>query len=127
MTRRNLLIASGTAALTATAQPAATWKPTRVNKCIELLEMKQPIYYSQSYGGYEEGKKNAKTWADYITYDMESNPLDFTQLRAFMKGLVDGGPTPSGHRTPTVIAVLPVFGIEPNAIEANAWMVQQAL
>jgi len=89
--------------------------------------MKQPIYYGQAYGGYEDGKKNAKTWADYITYDMESNPLDFRLLREFMKGLVDGGPTPSGHRTPTVIVVLPVFGIEEASVVANAWMVQQAL
>jgi 4-hydroxy-2-oxoheptanedioate aldolase len=127
MTRRDLLIASGAAAMTAAAQPATSWKPSRVNKCIELLNMKQPIYYSQGYGGYEEGKKNAKTWADYITYDMESNPLDFKQLREFMKGLVDGGPTPSGHRTPAVIVVLPIFGIEETGVDANAWMVQQAL
>src|SRR5262249_6325551 len=127
MTRRDLLIASGAAAMTAAAQPATSWKPSRVNKCIELLSMKQPIYYSQGYGGYEEGKKNANTWADYITYDMESNPLDFKQLREFMKGLVDGGPTSSGHRTPAVIVVLPIFGIEETSVDANAWMVQQAL
>jgi 4-hydroxy-2-oxoheptanedioate aldolase len=127
MTRRDLFIASGAAALTAAAQPAASWKPARVNKSIELLDMKQPIYYAQAYGGYDEGKKNAKTWADYITYDMESNPLDFRLLREFMKGLVDGGPTASGHRTPTVIVVLPVFGIEEASVDANAWMVQQTL
>jgi 4-hydroxy-2-oxoheptanedioate aldolase len=127
MTRRDILIASGAAALTAAAQPAPTWKPARINKCIELLEMKQPIYYGQAYGGYEEGKKNAKTWADYLMYDNESNPLDFRQLRDFMKGLVDGGPTPSGHRTPAVIIVLPIFGIDAASVDANAWMVQQAL
>src|SRR5947209_20370716 len=90
MTRRDLFIASGAAAITAAAQPSATWKPKRTNKSVELLEMKQPIYYSQAYGGYDEGRKNAKTWADYITYDMESNPLDFRQLRDFMRGLADG-------------------------------------
>ena len=72
-------------------------------------------------------RTNAKTWADYITYDMESNPLYFRQLRDFMRGVADGGPTPSGHRTPTVIVVLPVFVIDPTALEANAWMVQQTL
>jgi 4-hydroxy-2-oxoheptanedioate aldolase len=126
MTRRDLIIASGTAGLAA-AQSAPAWKPTRINKSIELLEAKQPIYYSQAYGGYDEGKKNAKIWSDYIMYDMESSPLDFRQLRDFMKGLVDGGPTPSGHRTPTVIVVLPIFGIEATSMDANAWMVQQAL
>jgi 4-hydroxy-2-oxoheptanedioate aldolase len=127
MTRRDLLFASGAAAFTAAAQPANSWKPARVNKCVELLSMRQPIYYAQAYGGYDEGKKNAKTWADYLTFDMESNPLDFKLLRDFMKGLVDGGPTPSGHRTPAVIVVLPIFGIEETSVDANAWMVQQAL
>lgn len=109
------------------AQPDATWTPKRVNKCIELLEMGQPIYYVTAYGGYEEGKQLARTWADYITYDMEHNPLDFAKLRDFMRGLVDGGPTPSGHRTPTVIVVLPVLGLDGPTMQAGAWMVQQAL
>jgi 4-hydroxy-2-oxoheptanedioate aldolase len=107
--------------------PKGSWTPKRINKAIELLEMGQPIYYIQGYGGYEEGKKLAKTWADYITFDMENNPLDFRLLREFMRGLVDGGPTPSGHRTPAVVVVLPVYGIDAPTLEANAWMVQQAL
>ena len=74
------------------------WTPKRVNKCIELLEMGQPIYYDYASGGYKEGLDNAQTWADYIVYNMEHAPLDFGQLREFMRGLVDGGPTPSGHR-----------------------------
>jgi 4-hydroxy-2-oxoheptanedioate aldolase len=89
--------------------------------------MGQPIYYTAAYGGYEEGRKLAKTWADYITYDMEHNPLDFGKLRDFMRGLVDGGPTPSGHRTPAVIVVLPVLGLDGPTMQAGAWMVQQAL
>jgi 4-hydroxy-2-oxoheptanedioate aldolase len=103
------------------------WTPKRINKTIELLEMGQPVYYFTMYGGYEEGKKNAKTWADYITYDMESNPLDFRLLREFMRGLVDGGPTPSGHRTPTVVVTLPASGVDAAAMDSTAWMVQQAL
>jgi 4-hydroxy-2-oxoheptanedioate aldolase len=128
MTQRILLFLLAASVLSAQAPFVKTpWKPKRVNKAIELLEMGQPIYYANAYGGYEEGKKLGKTWADYITYDMESNPLDFRQLRDFMRGLVDGGPTPSGHRTPAVIVVLPMFGVDVNAAEANGWMVQQAL
>lgn len=103
------------------------YQPKRINKSIELLAENQPIYYVNAYGGYEEGKKLAKTWADYITYNMEHNPLDFALLREFMKGLVDGGPTPSGHRTPTVIVVLPALGLDPQTTKANMWMAQQAL
>ena len=107
--------------------PAKEWIPKRINKCIELLEAGQPIYYKSGYGGYEEGKKMAQTWADYIVYNMEHKPLDFLQLREFMKGLVDGGPTPSGHRTPAVICVVPVLGIDIQTFKGSSWMVQQAL
>jgi 4-hydroxy-2-oxoheptanedioate aldolase len=64
----------------------------------------QPVYYSQiSGGGYDDGKKMAATKADYITYEMEHGPLDFKELREFMRGLVDAGPTRTGHKTPAVI------------------------
>ncbi len=103
------------------------WTPKRVNKCIELLESGQPIYYAVGKGGYEEGKKLSQTWADYLIYNMEHMPLDFTKLREFMRGLVDGGPTPSGHRTPTVIVSLPVLGTDTVTFMGGSWMVQQAL
>jgi len=104
-----------------------TWKPERINKCIELLEKGQPIYYQSAYGGYEEGVKMAHTWADYIMYNMEHHPMDFTKLHEFMRGLVDGGPTPSGHRTPAVIVSMPLLGLNKDVVEAGAWMFQQAL
>ena len=90
------------------AQSGAPPKPTRINRAIEMLEKGQPIYYTQTNaGGYEEGKKLAQTPSDYITYDMEHAAFDMAALRAFMRGLVDGGPTPTGHHTPTVIVTLP--------------------
>ena len=104
-----------------------TWEPKRVNKAIELLEAGQPIYYTGAHGGYEEGRKMAQTWADYINYDMEHHPYDIARLQAFMQGLVDGGPTKSGHRTPAVVAVLPVDGLSAAVVHANAWMMKQAL
>jgi 4-hydroxy-2-oxoheptanedioate aldolase len=103
------------------------YKPKQINKCIELLKDGQPIYYINATGGYEEGKKLAKTWADYIMYNMEHHPLDFQDLHEFMRGLVDGGPTPSGHRTPTVIVSLPLLGLNGDVVEAGAWMYEQAL
>ena len=106
---------------------SAAWQPKRVNKTIELLESGQPVYYQGGYGGYADGLEMARTWADYIVYNMEHNPLDFTLLRDFMRGLVDGGPTPSGHRTPTVIVVLPLLGLDDDAVKDAGWMVQQAL
>jgi len=103
------------------------YKPRRINKCIELLEQAQPIYYADTYGGYEEGKMLAQTWADFIYFNMEHQPLDFGLLKEFMKGLVDGGPTPSGHRTPTVIAIVPALGLDAETFKGGSWMIQQAL
>ncbi len=122
------LLLSGLAfAAAAPAAPPAYAGPKRVNKAIELLESGQPVYYSYGRGGYEEGKAAAHTWADLLLYDMEGAALDFTQLREFMRGLADGGPTKSGHRTPAVIVTLPLYGLDEATVKANHWMIQQAL
>jgi len=102
-------------------------KPKRVNKAIELLEQGQPIYYTGAHGGFEEGVKMAQTYADYITYEMEHGPYDVPRLAEFMRGLVKGGPTKSGHRTPAVVVTLPVGGLDEATMKANYWMVQQVL
>jgi 4-hydroxy-2-oxoheptanedioate aldolase len=109
------------------AESAAYAGPKRINKAIELLESGQPVYYSYGRGGYEEGKAAAQTWADVLMYDMEGAALDFTKLRDFMRGLADGGPTKSGHRTPAVIVTLPLYGLSEPVVAANHWMIQQAL
>jgi 4-hydroxy-2-oxoheptanedioate aldolase len=99
----------------------------RVNRVIDMWLKNQPVYYAQiSGGGYEEGKKMAATKADYITYEMEHGPLDFKELRDFMRGLVDAGPTRTGHKTPAVVVTLPISGTT-DAVRANAWMIQQTL
>ena len=109
------------------ARAVSDYEPRRVNKSIELLERGQPIYYDASTGGYEEGVQMAGTWGDYIIYNVEHVALDFAALREFMRGLVDAGPTPSGHRTPTVIVSLPLLGLDEPTVTAGGWMVQQAL
>ena len=121
------LVISFIASNTFAQKASENYQPKRINKCIELLEVDQPIYYSAGYGDYEDGLKMAKTWGDYIVYNMEHQPLDFAALRGFMQGLVDGGPTPSGHRTPTVIVVLPLLGLDEDTVKNGGWMVQQAL
>lgn len=107
--------------------PAASAGPVRINKAIDLLERDQPVYYTTSRGGYEEGKALASTWADYINYELEHGAFDMNALRAFMQGLVDGGPTKSGHRTPAVIVTLPALGLDEASVRANHWMIQQVL
>jgi 4-hydroxy-2-oxoheptanedioate aldolase len=103
----------------------------RVNKAIELLEQHQPIYFefveAAHAGDYDGGRALARTWADYIAYDMEHSAFDVRGLMQFMRGLVDGGPTPSGHRTPAVIVTLPIEGTDEHAVRANVWMIKQVL
>ncbi len=110
-------------------QASTPYKPKRLNKVIELLEQKQPVWFTGATGegDYEDGKKMAQTYADYIDYPLEHEPFDMSKLRRFMQGLVDGGPTKSGHRTPAVIATLPVLGITEAQTRASDWVVQQVL
>ena len=64
-----------------------------------------------------------KPSADVINYEMENGCFDFSNLRNFMQGLVDGGPTPSGHRTPMVFVTLPAWGFDGPSMRANAWQI----
>ncbi len=122
-----LVVAGWIVGLSTLQSSAPSSNGKRINRAIELLDRGQPIYSTHAHGGYEEGKKMAQTWADYINYDMEHSPYDVSELADFMQGLADGGPTKSGHRTPAVIVVLPVGGISEDAIKANYWMVKQVL
>ena len=114
-------------AVAAAQAPAAR----RVNRAIDLLEHGQPIYYTGSHegteGSFEQGMKDAQTWADYISYDMEHAPFDVKGLAEYMRGLAKGGPTRSGHRTPAVVVNVPVNGTDEATVRANAWMFHQVL
>ena len=104
---------------------------SRINKAVELLEQHQPVYFefvdAVSAGGYNGGRALAQTWADYIAYDLEHSAFDIPGLMQFMLGLIDGGPTRSGHRTPAVIVTLPIDGTDEHVVRANTWMIKQVL
>ena len=129
--RMRFLAVVPVAAALATTLIAQAPKPKHINRAIELLEQGQPIYYTGSHSGTEgsfaQGKLDAQTYADYISYDMEHAPYDVKGLADYMRGLVAGGPTKSGHRTPAVIVNVPVNGTDEAAVRANAWMFQQVL
>ncbi len=114
----------------ATVDPA--YKPRRLNKCIELWEDGQPMYYV-SWGptgegdGYAQGKQMAQTWADCICIDLEHGCFDLADVRNFMRGLVDGGPTRSGHRMPATFVSMPIIGYSAAYMEANSWVLAQIL
>lgn len=100
----------------------------RINKCIELLEQGQPIYASHPTElTYESGLKDSQTWADMLLIDFEHHPFDTVGLANFMRGLKEGGPTPSGHLTPTVVTTLPSNAISPEEVRYNAWQARHVL
>jgi 4-hydroxy-2-oxoheptanedioate aldolase len=103
----------------------------RINRAAELLEHDQPIYYIGGHTGhvltYEQGKEDARTWADYINVGMEHGSLDLAGLAAYMGGLVAEAPTRSGHRSPTVIVEAPVNGTDEANVRYNAWQFRQIL
>ena len=103
----------------------------RINKAIELLEQNQTIYYDGGHTGhvltYEQGLKDAHIWADYINVGMEHGSFDMTGLDQYIRGLIDGGPTKSGHRTPAVIVETPVEGSSEEIIRFNAWQFRMVL
>lgn len=125
------LVASLSLAVAVTVLLAQTPKPKRINRAIELLEQGQPIYYTGSHSGtagtFEQGKQDAQTFADYISYDMEAAPYDIAGLAAYMQGLVAGGPTRTGHRTPPVIVNVAARGTDEASVRANSWMFEQVL
>jgi 4-hydroxy-2-oxoheptanedioate aldolase len=104
---------------------------TRINKAVELLAQDQAVYYTGHHTGHvltcEQGRKDARTWADYINVGMEHGAFDMAGLAQYMRGLVDGGPTSSGHRTPAVIVEPPARGTDAQAVRANAWQFRQIL
>jgi 4-hydroxy-2-oxoheptanedioate aldolase len=105
--------------------------PNRINRAIELLEQDQPIYYVGGHTGhvltYEQGREDAGTWADYINVGMEHGAFNMAGLDEYMRGLVAGGPTRSGHRTPAVIVEAPVEGTSAEIVRYNAWQFRQIL
>jgi 4-hydroxy-2-oxoheptanedioate aldolase len=104
---------------------------SRINRAIELLAQGQAIYYVGAHTGHvltrAQGREDAGTWADYINIGMEHGAFDMTGLAEYMQGLVEGGPTCSGHRTPTIIVEAPVNGTDAANVHFNAWQFRQIL
>ena len=121
----------------------------RINRAIELLAQGQPIYYTGGHTGspwtadsrpsgtltahdsplltHEQGMIDAATWADFINVGFEHGAYDLAGLQRYLGGLVDGGPTRGGHRTPAIIVEAPVGGYSREVIQANLWQFQQIL
>src|SRR5437588_9927762 len=58
---------------------------------------------------------------------MEHGAFDMAGLAEYLQGMVESGPTRSGHRTPTVIVEAPVNGTDAANVRFNAWQFRQIL
>ena len=104
---------------------------SRINRAIELLAGDLAIYYVGGHAGHlltrAQGREDATTWAAYINVGMEHGAFDMAGLAEYLQGLVEGGPTRSGHRTPSVIVEAPVNGTDEANVRHNAWQFRQIL
>ncbi len=103
----------------------------QINRTIALLQEGQAIYYDGPHSGhiltYDQGRLDANTWADYMNVGMEHGSFDMAGLAEYLRGMVDAGPTRSGHRTPAVIVEAPVNGTDAANVRFNAWQFRQIL
>jgi 4-hydroxy-2-oxoheptanedioate aldolase len=58
---------------------------------------------------------------------MEHGAFNMAGLDEYMRGLIDGGPTNSSHRTPPIIVEAPVEGTSETIVRSNAWQFRQIL
>src|SRR6202051_2279821 len=97
---------------------------SRISRCVGLLQQDQGTYYDGPHSGHvlthAQGRIDTGTWADYMNVGMEHGCFDMTGLAAYMRGMVDAGPTRSGHRTPTVIVEAPVNGLDAAHVGSKA-------
>src|SRR4051794_16056953 len=97
---------------------------SRINRAIELLSQGQAIYYVGAHSGHvltrAQGREDAGTWADYINIGMEHGAFDMAGLAEYLQGMVEGGPTRSGHRTPPIIVEAPGNGTHAAKVRVNA-------
>ncbi|MBV8492612.1 MAG: hypothetical protein JO162_03950 [Alphaproteobacteria bacterium] len=104
---------------------------SRINRAIELLAEDQAIYYVGAHSGHvltrAQGREDAGTWADYINIGMEHGAFDMAGLAEYLHGMVEAGPTRSGHRTPAIIVEAPVNGTDEANVRFNAWQFRQIL
>ena len=100
----------------------------RINKCIDLFEHGKPAAIAHAMElSYEAGRDPAQQSNEMIWAHFEHLPFDMKALADFMRGLKDGGPTPSGHPTPTVIAVMPFTGMSEEEVKSNKWQAKHVL
>ena len=100
----------------------------KINVALAKLKKREPVYYvATDEFTYKNGLKLSKTNADIIRLNLEHGPFDMWAVRKFIDGIIDGGPTKFGDRTPFIIAELPFDGNSKTSVISNSWIIKQLL
>jgi 4-hydroxy-2-oxoheptanedioate aldolase len=132
--RRSLNLHDG-AARRACKSPAETGGRTQSEHlpkaCFPASGTSEEISYVGGHTGHplnqDRGRQDARIWADYIVVGMEHGSFNMAGLAEYMRGLVESGPTRSGHHTPAVIVEASVNGTDAADVRFNAWQCRQIL
>lgn len=124
--QRCLLVACATAILLAVPVNDAAAQTVRLNRMIELWESGKPAFGSFARFRDADGALYyAASDLDFVIFDTEHGPADFTQLRTFLQFMVDKAQIlKKGNLQPNVT---PVARIPSNGGERNQWVIKQVL
>lgn len=126
MKRAWITVLAGLAAATMAAGPVLAQGPARLNRMIELWEQGKPAFGSFARFRDADGAVYyASSQQDFVIFDMEHGPADFSQFRVFLQFMLDRGALlKKGNAQPNVV---PLARIPPNAGERNQWTLKQTL
>jgi 4-hydroxy-2-oxoheptanedioate aldolase len=106
--------------------PVACAQEVRLNRMIELWEQGKPAFGSFARFRDADGAQYyAGSLQDFVIFDFEHGPADFTQFRVFLQFMLDRGSLlKKGNAQPSVV---PLARIPSNGAERNQWVIKQAL
>lgn len=119
-------LVAGALAVTVLIPPALSQQPVRLNRMIELWEQGQPAFGSMArFRDADGGVYYAASQQDFVVFDLEHGPADFTQLRGFLQFMLDRGAVlKKGNLQPGVV---PLVRIPSNGSERSQWLIKQVL
>jgi 4-hydroxy-2-oxoheptanedioate aldolase len=105
---------------------AAQAADVRLNRMIELWEQGKPaIGAFARFRDADAAAYYAQSQLDFVIFDLEHGPADFTQLRTFLQFMVDKAQLmKKGNLQPNVT---PLVRIPSNGSEKNQWVIKQVL
>lgn len=102
---------------------------SRIHRAIPLLAAGLPVFAGPAGDmTFENGRRAAGSWADWLIVEMEHRPYDIAALAAFMRGYAQAAQRIGGRQAlPGIGVTLPFDGTDAASVRANGWLVKQVL